>query len=150
MSMFKQRSHEIPGLNTASLPDLIFSVLFFFMIVTHMRQTDMKVQYKVPKGNQIEKLTHKQTISYIYIGESSMHPGRTAMQLNDKLATKDEIADYISAEKSKLSPDDVNKMKVSIKADAHTKMGVINDVKQALRQSYALKIVYCAEKDVKK
>ena len=55
MSMFRYHSHEMPGLNTASLPDLIFSVLFFFMIVTHMRKETLKVQYRVPQGTELTR-----------------------------------------------------------------------------------------------
>ena len=44
MIRFCKKSHDVPELNTSSLPDLIFSVLFFFMIVTHMRQVTLKVE----------------------------------------------------------------------------------------------------------
>ena len=67
MSMFKRKDHSVPGLNTASLPDLIFTVLFFFMIVTHMKENQMKVKYQVPEGTKLERLAKKSTISHIYI-----------------------------------------------------------------------------------
>lgn len=54
MSRFRRRNHDVPGLNLASMPDLIFTVLFFFMIVTHMRQTELKVRYVVPQGTELE------------------------------------------------------------------------------------------------
>jgi len=69
MSRFRRRSHEMPGLNTASLPDLIFSVLFFFMIVTHMRKVTIKVKYRVPHATELTRLTKKTAISYVYIGK---------------------------------------------------------------------------------
>ena len=149
MGMFGDHKREVPGLNTASLPGLIFSVLFFFMIVTHMRTVTPKVQYKVPQGTELQKLTKKSTVSYIYIGPPSksmrQYAGTsTRIQLNDKYASTSDIIDYISAEKSRMSPEDVKKMTVSIKADKNTRMGIITDVKQALRQSYALKINYSA------
>ncbi len=149
MSMFKIRRHEVPGLNTASLPDLIFSVLFFFMIVTHMRTVTLKVKYQVPQGTQLTRLVKKTTISYIYIGKPSMdmksqYGDSTRIQLNDKYATTSDVLDYISAEKKKMSPEDQQKMIVSIKADKGTKMGIINDVKLALRQAKALRVNYSA------
>lgn len=147
--MFSKHEHEVPGLNTASLPDLIFSVLFFFMIVTHMRNVTLKVQYKVPQGTELTKLTKKSTVSYIYIGTPSKamqtYTGSgTHIQLNDKYATAADIMDYISDERSRMAPEDLKKMTVSIKADRNTNMGVITDVKQALRKSNALKINYSA------
>ena len=152
MSMFRHHSHEMPGLNTASLPDLIFSVLFFFMIVTHMRKETLKVQYRVPQGTELTRLTKKSAVSYIHIGRPTnvRYPAKalifdgSCIQLNDKYVTPREIIDYISAEKSSLSPEDQQLMTVSIKADKATKMSVINEIKQALRQAKALKINYSA------
>ena len=66
--MFHRNNHEVPALNTSSLPDLIFTVLFFFMIVTHMRDVELKVRYEVPQGTELQKLTHKSAVIYIYVG----------------------------------------------------------------------------------
>lgn len=150
MSMFKRRMREVPGLNTSSLPDLIFSVLFFFMIVTHMRKVTLKVEYQVPQGKELTRLTKKSAVTYIYIGKpvnglkNSKGGDQAVIQMNDKLITPAEVVDYVSAEKKRMSAEDQQLMTVSIKADAHTKMGVITDVKQALRQAKALKINYSA------
>ena len=65
---FRRREHAMPELNLASLPDLIFTVLFFFMIVTHMRDVQLKVSYQVPQATQVQKLTHKSSVTYIYVG----------------------------------------------------------------------------------
>lgn len=149
MINFHKKSHEVPGLNTSSLPDLIFSVLFFFMIVTHMRQVTLKVECRVPQGKQLTRLTKKSAVSYIYIGKPTKdlkgkYGDGTQIQLNDKFATVPEVMDYVTAEKKRMSPEDQRLMTVSIKADQDTKMGVITDVKQALRQAKALKINYSA------
>lgn len=154
MSLFRRRNREVPGLNTSSLPDLIFSVLFFFMIVTHMRQVTLKVQYQVPQGKELSRLTKKSAVSYIYIGrpvaDKRQQVGDTMLvQLNDKYATPAEVMDYIQAEKKRMSPEDLRQMTVSIKADQHTKMGIITDVKQALRQTKALRINYSATENGK-
>lgn len=154
MSMFRHRRREVPGLNTSSLPDLIFSVLFFFMIVTHMRQVTMKVEYQVPQGKELTRLVKKSAVSYIYIGRPSADMrskmgDSTRIQLNDKYASPAEVMDYISSEKKRMSAEDQQLMTVSIKADKHTKMGVITDVKQALRQAKALRINYSATENGK-
>ena len=149
MINFRKKSHEVPGLNTSSLPDLIFSVLFFFMIVTHMRQVTLKVECRMPEGKHLTRLTKKSAVSHIYIGKPTKdQQGKvgagTQIQLNDKFATAPEVMDYVSAEKKRMSPEDQKLMTVSIKADRETKMGVITDVKQALREAKALKISYSA------
>lgn len=149
MSMlFHRSSREVPGLNTSSLPDLIFSVLFFFMIVTHMRQVTLKVKFQVPQGKELTRLTKKSAVSYIYIGtpigNHKTKRGNTCVQLNDKYATPAEVMDYVVAEKKRMSAEDQRQMTVSIKADKHTKMEVVSEVKQALRQAKALRVNYSA------
>ena len=150
MSMFKRKDHSVPGLNTASLPDLIFTVLFFFMIVTHMKENQMKVKYQVPEGTKLERLAKKSTISHIYIGKPYKGGGITAVQVNDKIVDVAEIEDFIAAERKRMSPDDAKQMTVSIKAEKKADMGVITDVKQSLRRANALKILYSGRKSTKK
>lgn len=149
MSMFRRKHYAMPGLNTASLPDLIFTVLFFFMVVTHMQKVAVKVQYRAPQGTELTRLTKKSAVTYIYIGRptAGLQPvaGRgTRIQLNDKFATAADVADYVSQEKERMAPEDQQQMTVSIKADRDTRMGVITDVKQALRQAKAYRINYSA------
>lgn len=145
MNIYRRASHQVPGLNTAALPDLIFTVLFFFMIVTHMRKVELKVKYQVPAGTELSRLTKKSTVTYIYIGRG-VGGSDTKMRvlLNDKLSEVSDIVDYIVEERKRMSPEDVGKMTVSIKADRQADMGLITDVKQALRQANALRINYSA------
>lgn len=141
----------MPELNTSSLPDLIFSILFFFMMVTSMREVSLKVQFKVPQGQTavLEKLEKKSLVSFVYIGAptkefQSKMGTESRIQLNDKFAEPDEVQDYIQQERMNMSEADQPFMKVSLKADENTQMGIITDVKQALRKAYALKINYSA------
>lgn len=156
MSMFHRRKHEVPGLNTSSLPDLIFTVLFFFMIVTHMREVTLRVAYQTPQGHELSRLAKKSAVTYIYIGRPVNQPnvqsspdslsyGPYVLQLNDKIATPQEVMDYIAAERSRMSAEDQQQMTVSIRADRNVPMGIIMDVKQALRQAKVTKINYSAQ-----
>lgn len=150
MSRFRKSRREMPGLNTASLPDLIFTVLFFFMIVTHMRKVTLKVKYREPQGTELTRLTKKSTVTYIYIGKllgQRGDNGRTVIQMNDKLVTPADIVDYMSAERSRMAPEDLQLMTVSLKADRGTKMELITEVKQALRKAKALNISYSATEE---
>ncbi|WP_294744236.1 biopolymer transporter ExbD [uncultured Prevotella sp.] len=141
----RRRSRELPELNTASLPDLIFTVLFFFMIVTHMRDVDLQVRYEVPQGTELQKLTHKSAVTYVYIGRVKDAPVDSFyIQLNNSLATVDDIKAYVESERSKMSSEDQPRMTVSIKADRDVPFGIISDVKKALQQSFALKVNYSA------
>ena len=135
-------SREMPELNTSSLPDLIFTILFFFMIVTTMREVTLKVKFTVPTGTELEKLEKKSAVSFIYVGpptdqlRAAMGSG-TRIQLNDRFAEPAE-------ERTRMT--DQAAQTVSMKVDQHTQMGIITDIKQVLRKSWALKINYSAAK----
>ena len=147
----KNGSKEVPELNTSSLPDLIFSILFFFMMVTSMREVTLKVEFNTPKGTEIEKLEKKSLITYVYVGKptkefrSKMGTG-TRIQLNDAFAEIKDIGDYVYQERESMNERDKPYMKVSMKIDEDTQMGIITDVKMALREAYALSIVYSGGK----
>jgi biopolymer transport protein ExbD len=141
------RDRSVLRLNTAALPDLIFTVLFFFMVVTHMREVKLRVHYDVPNGTQLEKLVRKSAVSHIYIGppvrEFQFQLGTTPrIQLNDKLADVDEIAAFIKNERDHMTAEDRERMTISIKADYTTPMGMVSDVKNALRKAGALVVNY--------
>lgn len=145
----KAGGREMPALNTSSLPDLIFTLLFFFMMTTTMREVTLKVQFKVPQATELQKLEKKSLVTFIYIGipteEFRAKLGtEPRMQLNDQFAEVSEIENYVAQEKSSMKEEDQPFMTVSLKVDANTKMGVVTDVKQALRDAYALKINYSA------
>jgi len=125
----------------ASMPDLIFTVLFFFMIVTHMRSDEVKVRYEVPKGTEMRKLTNKSSVVNIYIGRIG---DDWRVQLNGDLVTVKDIPARIENLRAAMSPENAEHLTVSLRADRHTPMGIISDVKQALQKSYALRINYSA------
>ena len=147
----KNGSKEVPELNTSSLPDLIFSILFFFMMVTSMREVTLKVEFNTPKGTEIEKLEKKSLVSYIYIGKptkeyrSKMGTG-TRIQLNDAYAEIHDIGEYVYQERESMPERDKPFMRMSMKVDEETQMGIITDVKMALREAWALNIVYSGGK----
>ena len=143
---------EMPALNTSSLPDIIFMLLFFFMSVTSMKEVTYKVDLSpenMPKLTELSKLEKKSLVRYIYVGVPTkdyikQFGSDTRIQLDDAFAETDEIADYIINERSAMKEQDQGKLQVSIKADKTTRMGVITAIKQELRRAYALKISYAA------
>ena len=145
----KSGKRGMPELNTSSLPDLIFTMLFFFMIVTTMREVTLKVQFRTPSATELEKLEKKSLVSFIYIGkplpEYQVKMGaETRIQLNGEFAEVAAVQDYIYQERENMNESDQPFMKVSLKVDKDTKMGIVQDVKQALRKAYALNINYSA------
>ena len=139
----------MPALNTSSLPDIIFMLLFFFMSVTSMKEVTYKVQIQNPSATELTKLEKKSLVRYIYVGTPTKEfqkafGSETRIQLDDAFADKSEIADYIINERSAMNESEQGLMTVSIKADKETRMGIIADIKQELRKAYALKISYAA------
>lgn len=153
-SMFHdRRRHGVPSLNVASMPDLIFTVLFFFMIVTHMRSDEVKVRLEVPAGHEVKKLAGHPAVVNIYIGRSQRSEVRGEripkeqewlVQLNGDIVSPAEIPARIGEIRGKLSAENAERLTVSLRADRHAPMGLVSDVKQALQKSYALKINYSA------
>lgn len=120
-----------------------------------MQKVAVKVKYQVPQGTELSRLTKKTAITYIYIGyptagQQSISKEGARIQINDKFASTNEIIDYVSAEQNRMSPEDRQQMTVSIKADRNTPMGIVTDVKQALRQAKATRITYSATERKKK
>ncbi len=151
MAKFKKSDKGTPGISTASLPDVVFMLLFFFMVSTTMREVEMKVDVKVPSATEAVKLEKKSLVSYIYVGPPTKQfrakfGNAPLIQLNDNYASTALIGQFIAAERDKLDERDRASMRTSIKADAKTKMGIISDIKQELRKANALLISYAARK----
>lgn len=158
MSKFvKKKGQGSPKINTASLPDIVFMLLFFFMVATTMRETEVQVRVRVPEASEVKKLEKKSLVSYIYIGRPVAHVARMygtepLIQLNDKLVSEEgipyeSIQDYVLFEREKLPEADKNRMTMSLRIDENIPMGKVDDVKQALRRAKALIINYSARKE---
>ena len=152
MSKFRSNGkREMPELNTSSLPDLIFTVLFFFMMVTSMREVEVKVQVRVPSGTtEIEKLEKKSLVSHIYIGPPTKVFRATLgsaprIQLNESFAEPEAVREFVRSERESMFEKDRPLMKMSLKIDKDVQMGIVTDVKQELRKAKAQNIVYSAE-----
>ncbi|WP_242082957.1 ExbD/TolR family protein [Aestuariivivens sediminis] len=148
MSKFKKKkSGGLPPISTASLPDIVFMLLFFFMVATVMRENTLLIQNALPVANQVEKLDKKNPISYIYMGKpsenyKSKYGTEARIQLNDKFADVSDVAAFISAERAALREELIPFLTVSLKVDKEAQMGIVGDVKQELRKVNALKINY--------
>jgi biopolymer transport protein ExbD len=152
MSKFrKDGKKEIPPISTSSLPDIVFMILFFFMVSTTMREVTYMVQLHLPEATELSKLEKKSLVSYIYVGEPLRQYQKTfgmapRIQLNDEFASVGDIQDYIIAEREARSEAERPMMITSLKVDENTKMGIVNDIKQELRKAAALHINYSSRK----
>lgn len=148
MSKFKKKKGgDTPAISTASLPDIVFMLLFFFMVATVMRDNTLMIKNRLPYADQVEKLDKKDLIMYIYAGKPSERYQATAgsearIQLNDKFAEVDDIQQFIYAEREAKREELVPYLTTALKVDKETNMGLVTDIKQELRKAEALKINY--------
>jgi biopolymer transport protein ExbD len=151
----KKQSKSLPAISTASLPDIIFILLFFFMVVTVMREQELKVKNRLPQATELTKLERKSLVRYIFMGaptEKYQAKLGTAprIQLNDQFATVEDIGPFIEAERGTIEENLQSAMTIALRIDKDVKMGIITDVKTQLRKANALKINYSAQPKVEK
>ncbi len=150
----KKEKKEIGQISTSSLPDIVFMILFFFMVSTSMKETELVVKFKAPQATEIQKLENKSLVSYIYVGPPatrelvSKFGEAPKIQLNSSFSDPQQIGQFIASERELLNESDRNRMTVCLKADKDTRMGIITDIKQELRKAEAYKISYAASKAV--
>lgn len=152
MAKFERKGKKgMPAISTASLPDIVFMLLFFFMVSTTLRETELFVRIKLPEATEVVKLEKKSLVSYIYIGPPATQYQKvfgtdSRIQLNDSFKTLVDIRDFISSEREALSEADRAYLTTSLKIHEDTRMGIVTDVKQELRKSSALKISYASRR----
>lgn len=148
MSKFtKKKDGDLPPVSTASLPDIVFMLLFFFMTVTVMKDSSLMVENVLPNASEVKKLEKKDRVLYIYVGKPTRDYQKVfgtepKIQLNDKFASVSEVGDFILQERAKKPQELQNVLTTAMKVDKNANMGLIADIKQQLRKVNALKINY--------
>lgn len=148
MSKFKKKKGgDVPAISTASLPDIVFMLLFFFMVATVMKDNDLMIQNSLPKADQVTKLEKKDRVMFIFAGKPhekyrSQYGEGARIQLNDRLSDVSEIRNFVLAERAARPPELENVLTTSLKVDKEVKMGLVTEIKQELRKVEALKINY--------
>lgn len=142
---------DVPQPGTGSLSDIVFMLLFFFMVTTQMRETENKVIVKMPEASEVAKLERKDLSSYINVGTptrtyQAQYGTDARIQLNDSFKTVEDIRDFIAAERESMSEADRQFMTTVLRTDEDVRMGIVTDIKQELRRCSALKIMYQARK----
>lgn len=131
-------SQEIP---TASLPDIIFMLLIFFMVTTVMRETDLLVRTSLPAAEAVEKIEEKRLVSYIYIGPEMLEGnryGEDSVQIDDAIV--DDLFEIRNIMYLKILEEP--RMIISFRVDKEVETGLLYDVQAELRQAETLRINY--------
>jgi biopolymer transport protein ExbD len=130
---FKKKAKVSTDIPTASMPDIVFMLLLFFMVSTVFRQfTGLPVD--LPAAKKIKKLDAKKNVTNIWADANG------EISIDDKLVRVADVA-RIMYDKRVANP----KLVVSLKADRSANMGIITDIQEKLREADALKLNYAAK-----
>ena len=133
MKFEKKRASVKQEIPTASMPDIIFMLLLFFMVTTTMREVEILVDYKLPDAEALEKIENKRLVSYIWVGKGGK------IQINDSIVSVDDIQQIMYGKRQALPS-----IIVSLRVDVAAQMGLVTDIQQELRKAYCLRINYSA------
>jgi biopolymer transport protein ExbD len=132
---FKKKTKVESRIPTASLPDIVFLLLIFFMVTTVFKEYS-GLQVKLPTAKQIEKLPGKRGIAYLWADRAGN------ISIDDKLVGVEDIQSIMYAKRAdRLHP----LIAVSMKIDEKVKMGTVADIQEQLRKADALQINYSAK-----
>jgi biopolymer transport protein ExbD len=145
---FKKKSsgtkQEVP---TTAMPDIVFMLLIFFMVTTVLREVTLKVNFTLPRAENIEKIEQKRLVSYIYIGPEKLQGGKrgpTSIQIDDAIVENMKAVRQIMYDKLQQQP----KLIVSLRVDDNSEFGVVTDVQQELREAGTLRINYSTKQEM--
>ncbi len=153
MAKFKKKAKAKQDIPTSALPDIIFMLLFFFMVTTVLRENTINVLQNIPKATELRKLQRKSLVSYLYVGK----PRNTAkfgdepkIQANDVFIEVRDIGQWIEKERAKLDEVERDQITIALKSDKDVKMGLISDIQMELRKANARKLMYSTPQRIDK
>lgn len=146
MSKFKKGGKsELPAISTASLPDIVFMLLFFFMVATVMRDSSLMIENRLPSADQVEKLKKDRT-TFIFAGKPSSQYKKfgteARIQINDAFVGVEDVKPAVLQAIADMNEELQSKVVVGLKVDKETNAGLVSDIKQELRKANALKVMY--------
>ncbi|MEM9921288.1 MAG: biopolymer transporter ExbD [Bacteroidota bacterium] len=142
----KKRGRTSPAINTSALPDIIFMLLFFFMVVTVLRKSSLKVRTEIPRATELVKLRHKSLIQHIHIGApiDKERGNAPVIQINDAFVRPDAVETAARMFRQNAPELQRGLVTTSLKVDKKVDMGIVSDVKISLRKASQLRISYAA------
>ncbi len=145
MSKFKKKANTKQEIPTSALPDIIFMLLFFFMVTTVLREVTINVKQRIPEASQLRKLERKSLVSYLYVGEpkkTDQWGTEPRIQANDVFIEPSDIVLWVTQEKDNLDEVERDQLTIAMKVDEDVKRGLISDIELQLRKANARKLLY--------
>lgn len=145
MAKFKKKAQTKQEIPTSSMPDVVFMLLFFFMVTTQLREKTIEVMQRIPEASQLRKLQRKSLVTNLFIGapkKEAQYGKEPKIQAEDVFIEPKDIILWVNREKDKLAENERDQLTVSLKVDIEAKRGIIADVETELRKANARKILY--------
>ena len=145
MSKFKKKANTKQDIPTSALPDIIFMLLFFFMVTTVLREVTINVKQRIPDATQLRKLERKSLVSYLYVGEpkkTDQWGSEPRIQANDVFIEPKDVTLWVAQEKDKLNEVERDQITIALKVDKEAKRGLISDIELQLRKANARRLLY--------
>ncbi|HOO08947.1 MAG TPA: biopolymer transporter ExbD [Cyclobacteriaceae bacterium] len=145
MSKFRKKTKVKQDIPTSSMPDVVFMLLFFFMVTTELRKTAVDVMQRIPQATQLRKLQRKSLVTNLYIGEpkkSEQFGTEPKIQADDAFIEPSDIILWVNRKKDELPENEREQLTIAMKVDREAKRGIIADVETELRKANARKILY--------
>lgn len=145
MSKFGKKTKVKQDIPTSSMPDVVFMLLFFFMVTTELRKTAVDVMQRIPQATQLRKLQRKSLVTNLYIGEpkkSDQFGSEPKIQADDAFIEPGDIILWVNRKKDELPENEREQLTIAMKVDSEAKRGIIADVETELRKANARKILY--------
>lgn len=153
MSKFKKKADTKQEIPTSALPDIIFMLLFFFMVTTVLREVTINVKQRIPDATQLRKLQRKSLVSYLYIGEPKkveQWGTEPRIQANDVFIEPKDVTLWVTQEKDKLDEVERDQITIAMKVDREAQRGLVSDVEFELRKANARKLLYTTLQEMDK
>lgn len=132
---FEKKQKAQSGIPTASLPDIVFMLLIFFMVSTVFKEF-RGIPVRLPEARKIEKLPGKRDVAYIYANNKGQ------VMIDDRFVEMGEISKIMYAKRA----DPLHPLKVvSLKIDQKAKMSIVTGIHEELRKADALNVNYSAK-----
>ena len=144
---FTKTEKPKPEISTASMPDIIFMLLIFFMVTTVLREQELLVRTILPQAEALTKIEQKRYVTYVWMGPERLQGnrfGETKVQIDDAII--DDLTNIRTIMYQKLT--DQARLIVSLRVDEESEMGIVTDVQQELRKGGTLRINYSSKRDI--
>lgn len=131
----KKKSRKMPEISTASMPDIVFLLIIFFMISSVFKEF-RGIPIILPAAKKIEKLRGKRDVGYMWVDRFDR------IMVDDRIIGLEEISDIMYVKRA----DPISPLRVvSLKIDEEVKMGIVNDVQEELKKADCLNISYATK-----